>query len=307
MKKLKVVFMGTPDFSTPILETIFKNHEVVSVYCQPPRPSGRGQKVVSSSVQKKAEELGIMVNSPLNFKSEEERQKLAEYQADIAIISAYGMILPEAVINIFPKGCINVHASLLPRWRGASPIQSAIMAGDGQSGISIMKIVKALDAGDVMLTEEVVITDNETAGSLHDKLSAKGAEAIIKALDLIINNRAVFVPQNEKAVTFSAKISKESAKIDFSQKAEDIERQIRAYNPWPGAWFSLNGERIKVNLARVVSNNWGAEAGKIIDKNLTIACGESALEVLELQRAGKAAMSKEEFLRGMKNLPDKVD
>ncbi|MGD9639343.1 MAG: methionyl-tRNA formyltransferase [Alphaproteobacteria bacterium] len=307
MVKLRVVFMGTPDFSVPVLEAVARKYDVVCVYSQPPRPAGRGQKLMKSPVHQKAEELGIMVRCPLSLKSVEEQQLLSNLKADISVVAAYGMILPEAVISIFSYGCINVHASLLPRWRGASPIQSSIMAGDKKSGISIMKIVKALDAGDVLLQKEVVITKEETAETLHDKLSCAGANAIIEGLSLIAEGNAVFKPQDESLVTYATKINKEDAKIDFSQDASIIEQKIRAYNPAPGAWFLLDGNRIKINLAEVIEYNGEKPFGTIIDNKMTIACGKNALSILKLQKAGKSVMKIDDFLRGLKEMPSRVD
>lgn len=292
---MKIVFMGTPDFAVPTLEALCKKHEVVCVYCQAPKEAGRGQKVLKSPVQIFAEARGIEVRTPKSLRSAEEQEKFAALGADISVVAAYGLILPKAVIEAFPLGCLNVHGSLLPRWRGAAPIQRAIEAGDKQGGITIMQVVEALDAGAMYKKGEIAIDENTTGGSLHDAMAELGARLITDVLENLPNIKPE--PQDEKLVTYAAKIEKSEAKLDFAQPAEVLERRIRAFNPYPACYFEYNGERFKVLRAKVIEEH--GKIGEILPKQgLVIGCKDKALAVLEIQRQGKKAMPIEDLLHG---------
>lgn len=294
---MKIVFMGTPDFAVKALEALAARHEVVCVYTREPQEAGRGKKLTKSPVHEFAEAHGILVRTPKTLRSAEAQAELKALQADISVVAAYGLILPQAVIEAFPLGCINIHGSLLPRWRGAAPIQRAIEAGDNESGITIMKVVEKLDAGDMLLKGPVPITAETTGETLHDAMAGLGAELIVKALDNWQNLHAE--PQDERLVTYAAKIDKAESRLDFSMPAEFLERKIRAFNPYPAVYFEYGGERYKILRAKVVDET--GEAGAILDGagRLVIACGDKALEVTEIQRQGKKKMPTEELLRGM--------
>lgn len=295
--KMKIVFMGTPDFAVKALEALAARHEVVCVYTREPQEAGRGKKLTKSPVHEFAEAHGILVRTPKTLRSAEAQAELKALQADISVVAAYGLILPQAVIEAFPLGCINIHGSLLPRWRGAAPIQRAIEAGDNESGITIMKVVEKLDAGDMLLKGLVPITAETTGETLHDAMAGLGAELIVKALDNWQNLHAE--PQDERLVTYAAKIDKAESRLDFSMPAEVLERKIRAFNPYPAVYFEYGGERYKILRAKVVDET--GKAGAILDGagRLVIACGDKALEVTEIQRQGKKKMPTEELLRGM--------
>lgn len=294
---MKIVFMGTPDFAVKALEALAARHEVVCVYTREPQEAGRGKKLTKSPVHEFAEAHGILVRTPKTLRSAEAQAELKALQADISVVAAYGLILPQAVIEAFPLGCINIHGSLLPRWRGAAPIQRAIEAGDNESGITIMKVVEKLDAGDMLLKGLVPITAETTGETLHDAMAGLGAELIVKALDNWQNLHAE--PQDERLVTYAAKIDKAESRLDFSMPAEVLERKIRAFNPYPAVYFEYGDERYKILRAKVVDES--GEAGAILDGagRLVIACGDKALEVTEIQRQGKKKMPTEELLRGM--------
>lgn len=294
---MKIVFMGTPDFAVKALEALAARHEVVCVYTREPQEAGRGKKLTKSPVHEFAEAHGILVRTPKTLRSAEAQAELKALQADISVVAAYGLILPQAVIEAFPLGCINIHGSLLPRWRGAAPIQRAIEAGDNESGITIMKVVEKLDAGDMLLKGPVPITAETTGETLHDAMAGLGAELIVKALDNWQNLHAE--PQDERLVTYAAKIDKAESRLDFSMPAEVLERKIRAFNPYPAVYFEYGGERYKILRAKVVDET--GDAGAILDGagRLVIACGDKALEVTEIQRQGKKKMPTEELLRGM--------
>ena len=292
---MKIVFMGTPDFAVPTLKVLCAKHEMVCVYCQAPKEAGRGQKIIKSPVQIFAEEQGIEVRTPKSLRNIEEQEKFVALGADISVVAAYGLILPKTVIEAFPKGCLNVHGSLLPRWRGAAPIQRAIEAGDNKTGITIMQVVEALDAGDMYKKGEIEISDNTTGGSLHDEMAKLGAKLISEVLDELDN----IVPQSqsEELVTYASKIDKAEAKLDFSLSANVLERKIRAFNPYPGCFFEYEGERFKILKAKVVDAK--GDIGEILLGNgLQIVCGNGALDVQEIQRQGKKAMPITDLLRG---------
>ncbi|MBO5996930.1 MAG: methionyl-tRNA formyltransferase [Alphaproteobacteria bacterium] len=292
---MRVIFMGKPDFSVPVLKSLIEKHNVVCVYTQPPRPAGRGQKLTPSPVQVEAEKHNIMVRYPVSLKSESEQKLFEMLEADIAVVCAYGLILPQPILNACPKGCINVHASLLPRWRGAAPIQRAIMAGDTQSGVTIMQMEAGLDTGDMLLSESTPITHQTTAGELHDKLSEIGASLILKVLEKMPTP----VPQPFDGVTYAHKITKEDCLIDWTKPADVVSAQIRGLSPYPKAYFNHNGEAIKVLHATVEPQSTREAPGTVLDDNLYVACGVgTVISLTQLQRPGKAAMPKDDFLRG---------
>jgi methionyl-tRNA formyltransferase len=298
---MRVVFMGTPDFSVPVLDALHRDHEVVAVYCQPPRPAGRGKKDRPSPVQTRAEALGLPVRHPLNFKADAERAAFAALNADIAVVVAYGLILPQAVLDAPRHGCLNIHASLLPRWRGAAPIHRAIMAGDAETGVCIMQMEAGLDTGPVLLREATPIGATETTGQLHDRLSAMGARLILAALDRI--ETLTPQPQPETGVTYAQKIDKAEARVDWTRPAPELVRQINGLSPFPGAWCEINGERVKL-LRAALAEGHGAP-GQVLG-GFTIACGSGALDILNAQREGKKPMPASEVLKGLA-LPAQLD
>ncbi|WP_066650924.1 MULTISPECIES: methionyl-tRNA formyltransferase [Sphingomonas] len=292
---MRIVFMGTPDFSVPVLRALVDaGHEVVASYSQPPRPAGRGKALAPTPVHAAADALCIPVRTPLTLRDPQAQADFAALGADVAVVAAYGLILPRPVLAAPRHGCINVHASLLPRWRGAAPIQRAILAGDAETGVCIMDMEAGLDTGPVRLREATPV-DGKTAGALTDQLSAMGARLMVE----VLRDLAAYppVPQPEDGVTYAAKIDKAEARIDWTQPAEAIERQVRAFHPTPGAWFEVAGERVKL-LAAQVAVAAGA-AGEVVDDTLTIACGSgTALSPTLLQRAGRGVMTSAELLRG---------
>ena len=295
---MRLIFMGTPDFSVCALDALIAaGHEIAAVYTQPPRPAGRGKKPRASAVQARAEVLGLMVRSPASLRGPEAQADLAALGADLAVVVAYGLILPRAVLDAPRLGCVNIHASLLPRWRGAAPIQRAIMAGDAQTGVCIMRMEAGLDTGPVLLRRATPIGPADGAASLHDRLAAMGGEMIVEALASIDAGVAAEAPQPTEGVTYAAKIDKAEAQIDWTLPAAEIDRRIRALSPAPGAWFIHDGARIKA-LMCVQASGAGAP-GEVLDDALTVACGEGALRIEILQRAGKGAMSAAEALRGL--------
>jgi len=299
---LRIIFMGTPLFSVPTLRALKEaGHHVVAVYTQPPRPGGRrGLDLQKSPVHQAAELLGIPVLTPLNFKADEDRQQFAAFDADVAVVVAYGLLLPEAILNGTRLGCYNGHASLLPRWRGAAPIQRAIMAGDAETGMMVMKMEKGLDTGPVALTARVPIDENMTAGELHDALMLKGARLMRDAMAKLENDDLPLTVQAEEGVLYAAKIDKAETRIDFSRPSQDVHNHIRGLAPFPGAWFELEiggkPERVKV-LASERAEGMG-EAGSVLDDQLTIACASGAVRLLKLQKAGGKPMLAADFLRG---------
>ncbi len=295
MTPLKLIFMGTPDFAAVALKALVDaGHAIVAVYSQPPRPAGRGNALRKSPVQLFAEAHGFPVRTPERLKSPEAQGEFAGFGADVAVVAAYGLILPQAILDAPPRGCLNIHASLLPRWRGAAPIQRAILAGDAETGISIMQMDAGLDTGAVLLEKRIAIEPTETAGTLHDRLAELGGRAILEALAGDFTPR----PQPEAGATYAAKISPEEAHLRWDRPAVELERAVRAFNPVPGAWTLLpNGERLKILIAETQPGQ-GAP-GEILDDRLTIACGEAALRPSVVQRQGKRPMATEELLRGL--------
>lgn len=299
---MRLVFMGSPDFSVPVLDALIQaGHDVVAVYCQPPRPAGRGKKDRPGPVHARALELGLDVRHPVSLKGAEEQKSFAALKADVAVVVAYGLILPQSVLDAPTHGCLNIHASLLPRWRGAAPIHRAIMAGDQQTGVCIMQMEAGLDTGPVLLRDETRIAQEETTAQLHDRLSEMGAGLIVKALSQLRD--LVPVPQPDEGVTYAHKIDKAEARIDWTKPAAEVDRLIRGLSPFPGAKCDIAGEQVKLLASRLADRD-GA-AGKVLD-SLIIACGDGAIEVLRAQRPGKRAMEAADFLRGFE-MPDHVN
>lgn len=290
---MKIIFMGTPDFSVPVLEALDQAHEIVAVYCQPPRPAGRGKADRASPVQQRAEALGLPVRHPASLRSDEALAEFAALNADVAVVVAYGLILPQAILDAPRLGCLNIHASLLPRWRGAAPIHRAIMAGDRETGVCIMQMEAGLDTGPVLLREAVQIGTEETTADLHDRLSGLGARLIVQALDQL---PLPAEPQPVEGVTYAAKIDKAEARVDWSRPAEDVDRLIRGLSPFPGAWIDVKGERVKLLRSRLAAGQ-GAP-GQVLH-GFTIACSTGAVEITEVQREGKRPMPAAEVLRGL--------
>ena len=296
---MKVIFMGTPEFSVPVLEALHQAHEIVAVYCQPPRPAGRDKADRPSPVQRRAEALGLPVRHPVSLRSDEEAAEFAALNADVAVVVAYGLILPQAVLDAPRLGCLNIHASLLPRWRGAAPIHRAIMAGDRETGVCIMQMEAGLDTGPVLLREAVEIGAEETTAELHDRLSALGARLVVQALDQLPLN---VVPQPADGVTYAAKIDKAEARVDWSRPAEEVDWLIRGLLPFPGAWVQVAGERVKLLRSRLAAGQ--GVPGQVLG-GFTVACGDGAVEITEAQREGKRPMPAAEVLRGLV-LPERL-
>jgi methionyl-tRNA formyltransferase len=291
---MRLAFMGTPEFAVPTLDALVAaGHDVAVVYTQPPRPANRGKKLTPSAVQQRAEELGLLVRSPLSLRQEDAQADFAALGVDVAIVAAYGLILPPAVLNAPIHGCLNVHGSLLPRWRGAAPVQRAILAGDATTGVMVMQMEAGLDTGPVRATTEIEIGD-KTTGQLTMELAELGAELMVRTLADLEAFPCVAQPEN--GVSYATKIDKAETKLDFSVSAEAVERQIRAFNPAPGAWFEFEGERYRILAADIVAAH-GA-AGTVIDDQLTIACNTNAIRPTRIQRAGKPARPTADLLRG---------
>lgn len=295
---LRIVYMGTPDFAVgPLAALLEAGHEVCCVYSQPPRPAGRGHKVKLSPVHTFAESKGIEVRTPRRLRSEQDQAAFAALEADLAVVAAYGLILPKPVLDAPKHGCINIHASLLPRGRGAAPIQHAILAGDAESGVTIMAMDEGLDTGDMLLTGKVAITAETTASSLHDELAALGSRLIVDALVKLEAGTLTRTPQPAAGVTYAGKLSRDDGRLDWRRPAVDLERQVRALTPWPGTWF-LHGETVlKVSAAEIVSGIHGPP-GEVVDDALTIACGEGGFRPTRIQRPGKGPMDAADLLRG---------
>ncbi len=290
----RVVFMGTPEFSVPALEAIHAAHDVICVYTQPPRPAGRGKQARLTPVHARAAALGLEVRHPVSLKGAEAQAEFASLQADVAVVVAYGLILPQPVLDAPRYGCLNIHASLLPRWRGAAPIQRAIMAGDAETGICIMQMEAGLDTGPVLLRAATPISEEDTAQRLHDRLAGMGAALIVEALAQLPDLRAQAQP--EAGVTYAAKIDKSEARVDWTRPAEDVARQIRGLSPFPGAWCEAPFGRLKLLDARAVEG--AGVPGKVLAGG-RVACGHGAVALHSVQRAGKRAMSLEEVQRGV--------
>jgi len=291
---MRIIYMGTPDFAVPALVALAKaGHDVVAVYSQPPRPAGRGKALRPSPVHIQAEQMGIEVRTPLSLKDAEVQAAFAALKPDVAVVAAYGLILPLPILEAPRFGCLNIHASLLPRWRGAAPIQRAILSGDNVSGVTIMDMEAGLDTGP-MRAKHVTPIEDKTAGALTEELAQAGAELMVEVLDDLAAHPPV--PQPEEGVTYASKIDKAESRIDFSRDAHQIERQVRAFNPFPGAFFEYRGERFRILAAHVEEHD--GTPGELLDNSLLIGCGHGAIRPTLIQRAGKGAMSPGELLRG---------
>ncbi|MFA6280141.1 MAG: methionyl-tRNA formyltransferase [Bdellovibrionales bacterium] len=301
MPKLRIVFMGTPDFAVPALQALQgAGHVLAAVYCQPPKPAGRGQTVHKTPVHEVAEALGLDVRTPAMLRDPVEQAALAALKPDVIVVAAYGLILPQAVLDIPPRGCLNIHGSLLPRWRGAAPIHRALLAGDEETGITIMQMDVGLDTGPMLMKESLPITEETTAQSLHDDMAAMGARMIVEALEAASAGTLFATPQPSEGVTYAAKLSREEGRIDWTKPAQDLARQVRAFHPWPSSYFLCGAEKIKVLKASFLPDLNGA-AGTLLDEQMTVACGGGgALRLETVQREGKKPASGAEVLRGLR-------
>ncbi|MPZ38962.1 MAG: methionyl-tRNA formyltransferase [Rhizobiales bacterium] len=299
---LRLIFMGTPDFAVPALaEIVGRGHEVAAVYARAAKPAGRrGLALQPTPVEHEARRFGLAVLTPATLRTEEAQDAFRAHRADAAVVVAYGLILPKPVLDAVPLGCFNLHASLLPRWRGAAPINRAIMAGDIESGAVVMKMEEGLDTGPIAMAERIAIAPDMTAGDLHDELARRGADLMVRALGALERGTLTLTPQPEAGVTYATKISKDETRIDWSKPWRQVHNHIRGLSPFPGAWFELPGEGApgRVKVLRTTKGEGRGAPGTVLDANLTIACGDGAVRIVELQRAGKQPMSAEEFLRG---------
>ncbi|MES2751523.1 MAG: methionyl-tRNA formyltransferase [Pseudomonadota bacterium] len=298
---LRLIFMGTPDFAVPtLLELAAHGHEIAAVYTRAPKPAGRGMKMQATPVEVEARRLGIPVLTPKTLKTSEAEDEFRSHDANAAVVVAYGMILPANILEAVPLGCFNLHASLLPRWRGAAPINRAIMAGDAESGVMVMKMDVGLDTGDVAMAERLAVTDAMTASDLHDALSPLGADLMVRAMGALERDRLQLVKQGEQGVTYAAKIDKAEARIGWTKPAREVLRHCHGLSPFPGAWFELviDGKPVRIKVLRCELAKGSGAPGDLIDDQLTIACGDGAIRILGLQRAGKQPMSADVFLRG---------
>jgi methionyl-tRNA formyltransferase len=298
---LRLIFMGTPDFAVPtLLELAAHGHEIAAVYTRAAKPAGRGMKLQLSPVEQEARRLGVPVLTPATLKTPEALEEFRAHQADAAVVVAYGMILPQAILDAPPLGCFNLHASLLPRWRGAAPINRAIMAGDPETGVMVMKMDAGLDTGDVAMAERLAITDAMTALDLHDALSPLGGDLMVRAMGALERGRLQLSKQSGEGVTYAAKIDKAEARIDWNKPAHAVLRHIHGLSPFPGAWCEMpsEGEQVRVKILRCQMIDRSGAPGELLDEHLTVACAQGAIRFLELQRAGKQPMKAEDFLRG---------
>jgi methionyl-tRNA formyltransferase len=299
---MRLIFMGTPLFAVPTLsEILAAGHEVVAVYSQPPRPAGRGMSETPSPVHEAAAAHGIEVRTPKSLKGAAEQEAFAALDADVAVVVAYGLLLPKPILEAPREGCFNLHASALPRWRGAAPIQRAVMAGDADTAVMVMRMEEGLDTGPVCLAERVEIGADETAGALHDRLAPIGAGLMVRALAALERGSLVATTQPAEGATYAAKIDKAEARIDFSRPARDVHNLIRGLSPFPGAWLEtmLQGKPERIKVLRSTLGQGAGAPGEILDDRLTVACGDGAVRLIELQRAGKRAMAADELLRGL--------
>ncbi|HEY6670386.1 MAG TPA: methionyl-tRNA formyltransferase [Methyloceanibacter sp.] len=304
---MRIVFMGTPGFAVPALRAVIAaGHEVVAVYTQPPRAAGRGMSLRQSPVQQAAEQAGLTVLTPERLKTPGEQQRFSAFNADVAVVVAYGLILPKPILDGTRHGAFNIHASLLPRWRGAAPINRAIMAGDTETGVAIMHADEGLDTGPVCLEARVPIGPDETAGELQDRLSAQGARLMVEALAALERGRLACRPQQGGGAAYAEKIAPPEARIDWTRPARDVHNLIRGLSPHPGAWFELNGKRERIKALRSILTEGDGAPGMFLDDRLTIACGQGAVRLVQVQRAGKRPMGAEEFLRGVTIAPGTV-
>jgi methionyl-tRNA formyltransferase len=298
---LRLIFMGTPDFAVPtLLELVAHGHEIAAVYTRAPKPAGRGMKMQVTPVEQEARRLNIPVLTPKTLKTPEAEAEFRAHNADAAVVVAYGMILPQNILEAVPLGCFNLHASLLPRWRGAAPLNRAIIAGDVESGVMVMKMDVGLDTGDVAMAERIPITDTMTGHDLHDALAPLGADLMVRAIGALERGKLQLTRQSEQGVTYAAKIDKAEARIDWTKPARDVLRHIHGLSPFPGAWCEvpIEGEQVRVKILRCELVKGAGAPGELRGDDLSIACGEGAIRVLELQRAGKQPMKAPDFLRG---------
>jgi methionyl-tRNA formyltransferase len=303
---MRLVFMGTPDFAAPVLsELVGQGHEIVGVYTRAPKPAGRrGMELTKTPVHQLAEGFNFPVFTPKTFRDADTLEAFAALEPEAAIVVAYGLILPRAALDVPPLGCLNLHASLLPRWRGAAPIQRAVMEGDAETGVMVMRMEEGLDTGPVAMAERVMIGPDETAGELHDRLKVVGADLMGRAVAALGRGSLTFRPQAEEGVTYAAKIAKAETRIDWSRPAAEAHDRIRGLSPFPGAWFELAGERVKV--LRSTRADGAGRPGELLDDRLTVACGEGAVRLLQVQRAGKAPVDAQSFLNGARLKPGAV-
>jgi methionyl-tRNA formyltransferase len=298
---LRLVFMGTPDFAVPTLvEIVGRGHEVVAVYTRAAKPAGRGMEPKPTPVEREARRLGLSVHTPATLRTPEALAAFKAHGADAAVVVAYGLILPKPILDAVPRGCFNLHASLLPRWRGAAPINRAIMAGDRETGVMVMKMEEGLDTGPVAMAERVPIPPDMTAGQIHDALARLGADLMVRALSALERSTLALTPQSADGVTYAAKLTNAETRIDWSRPAQAVHDHIRGLSPFPGAWCELviDGKPTRLKVLRTTVATGSAPPGTLIDDALTVACGEGAVRILDLQRAGRQAMKAEDFLRG---------
>ena len=300
---LRLIFMGTPDFAVPTLaEIVGRGHDVAAVYTRAAKPSGRrGLELQPTPVEREARRFGLPVLTPATLRTAEAQEAFRAHRADAAVVVAYGLILPTGVLEAVPLGCFNLHASLLPRWRGAAPINRAIMAGDAESGAMVMKMEEGLDTGPIAMADRIAIAPEMTAGDLHDELARRGGDLMVRALGALERGTLTLTPQPEASVTYAAKISKDETRIDWSKPWRQVHDHIRGLSPFPGAWFEIPGEGekpVRVKVLRTTKGDGSGTPGTALDDKLAIACGDGAVRILQLQRAGRQAMTAEEFLRG---------
>ena len=297
---LSVVFMGTPDFALPTLvEIVGRGHQVVAVYTRAPKPGGRrGLDLVPSPVEREARRFGLKVLTPVSLRSADAGSVMRSHGADLAVVVAYGLILPKPILDVFPLGAFNLHASLLPRWRGAAPINRAIMAGDAETGAMVMRMEEGLDTGPIAMAERVPIDPDATAGDLHDRLAPLGADLMVRALGALERGSLTLTPQPEAGATYAPKIDKDETRIRWERPWRDVHNHIRGLSPFPGAWCEIAGEGARIKVLRTTRGEGGGAPGTVLDDQLTVACGDGAVRILELQRAGRQAMKVDEFLRG---------
>ncbi|MGD9925113.1 MAG: methionyl-tRNA formyltransferase [Pseudorhodoplanes sp.] len=299
---LRLIFMGTPDFAAPtLIELAGAGHEIVAVYTRAPKPAGRGMELQDTPVAREAKRLGLTLLTPKTLRTEDAQAEFAAFGADAAVVVAYGLILPKAILDAVPLGCFNLHASLLPRWRGAAPIHRAVMAGDTESGVTVMKMDEGLDTGGMALIERVAVGPDMTAGDLHDRLASIGGDLMHRALGALERGSLQIVPQPEAGVTYAEKIDKAETRIDWSRPAQEVHNHIRGLSPFPGAWFEMPGgkEPVRIKVLRSTLASGAGAPGTALDDTLTVACGDGAIRILDLQRAGGKPMKADEFLRGI--------
>src|SRR4051812_12278528 len=305
---MRLIFMGTPDFAVPtLIEILGRGHEVVAVYTRVPKPAGRGMDLQVTPIEREGRRFGIPVLTPKTLRNDEAAAQFRAHNADAAVVVAYGLILPKPILEAVPLGCFNVHASLLPRWRGAAPINRAIMAGDAESGVTIMRMEEGLDTGPIAMAERVPIGVDMTAGELHDALARLGADLMVRALGALERGTLQFTPQPDEGVTYAGKIDKGETRIDWGKSWKAVHDHCRGLSPFPGAWFELpDAQPARIKVLRTTKAEGSGAPGTVLDDELTVACGEGAVRLLEVQRAGKQPMKAEDFLRGTKVAPGTI-